>query len=233
MLLLAGVDGPVVDRVAETLEATGRDFIHVEMPDPSGLEGKAQDEAPGLFELALQHRASTLVVVEPLRRVGLAASPIPGRFFDEVLRATRAPEVKLLVLVTSRGSGDGGLQTLRRDGIPYVIVQVDALVDLTALEAEVKGRRVLIPADFTARTAAAPMDEVVRLAALAASSDDLQGRLLTIAPAPVDAWTQLLAARGARPKVVKPWRARVGRWLGELELGALPARTRQPDSVAA
>lgn len=207
-ILVAG-EGAVVERIERALSATGRPFVRGKL--------SADDDEPSLFEQAFTHRVGCVVAVEDLH--GTACSP-EEPLLAEAIRAGRAPGVSRLVVVTSRRHDDPLLTAVRRSGTPYVIVQAPGkAVDDAVLDLE--GRRILVPADAAVRLRATPVGTLVDQTMRALTDDELQGRTLVLPIADADEWTRLLAARGAHPRTVAPWRARVGRWLGQMDLASL------------
>jgi len=99
---------------------------------------------------------------------------------------------------------DGELRRLRKSGARHVIVRPLHVVDVEVL----RDKRVLVPravADAPFVTA----DDVVRSAVDVIRDRQLMGVTLDVPPSGLAG----LEAVGAKPRVVAPWRAKVGRWL--------------------
>ncbi len=217
MLMLTGRDSGILKCLADALSTAVKPFVRIDLQSP------LDPDQPGLFEAALRHQASTIILVESLPRLGDKPAAPDHELFDEALRATRAPGVSLLILVTARAEDDEALQSLRQSGTPYVILRAPAVIDLGALES-LKGRKVLITDDARIPIKTPPVEYLVSQILGALKAPELTGRTLSVEFADTAAWARLLEEKGARPLKVGALRARVGRWLGQLQLSDLQAQ---------
>jgi hypothetical protein len=191
MLLVAGTD-PIVERIRELLA----DEALEQVDDFS-------------FTAAWEKRAHTLVRVESMPRAGV--SPPEPASLATIVQAAEAPSVRRVIVVTSRDDTDGELRRLRRSGARYVIVRARAVVDAQAL----RGKRVLVPRELASAPFVTEAD-LARAAVDAIRDGVLMGVTIDVPASGLGA----LEAAGARPRVVAPWRARVGRWLHQEVLAA-------------
>jgi hypothetical protein len=184
-ILIVGADRVLVDRLVAAL--------------PPGSTRLAEQLS---FTDAMEARAHTLVSVESLTRSGAAPSA-PGSLAP-LVQAAEAPSVSRVIVVTTRLDTDDELRRLRRSGARYVIVRPPAIVDPD----ELRGRRLLVPRD----TADAPFvttGELIAALARAICDSSLMGVTIDVPPSGLAS----LEAAGVKPRVVAPWRAKVGRWL--------------------
>ena len=198
MLLVAGPDQALIDRVVRH------------------LDGEAIEVVEKLsFTQALERQASTLLFVESIPRTGIAAMTESG-VVASLVQAAEAPSVSRVLVVTTRVDTDSELRRLRRSGARYVIIRPPTVIDVDAL----RGKRVLVPR--TACDAAfVTMDDLVRAVGDAVRDRKLMGVTIDVEPSGLAA----LEAAGAKPRVVAPWRAKVGRWFNQpvLEAGRTTA----------
>jgi hypothetical protein len=198
MLLVSGPDQALVDRI-----------VH-------HLRGDAIEVVENLsFMHALERRASTLLLVESLPRAGIAATTESGAV-AALVQAAEAPSVSRVIVVTTRVDTDSELRRLRRSGARYVIIRPPTVIDVDAL----RGKRVLVPTT-ACEAAFVTLDELVRTVGDAVRDSDLMGVTIDVQPSGLAA----LEAVGAKPRVVAPWRAKVGRWFKQpvLEAGRVSA----------
>lgn len=119
MLLVGGVDRPVVDAVVSSLDAHDLRPWHLE----------DEDRRPeSLFQRLFESR-SDFVFIDSVSRLGTRPQPSA---LHEVVRCAAAAGVRKLIVVTSRASNDPALAALRRSGAPYDILQVERLIDVDA-----------------------------------------------------------------------------------------------------
>lgn len=192
MLLVSGAERPLLDRICSHLDGEQAEVV--------------EDFS---FDQARERQAHTLLRVESLARTG--APPSEPSTLASLVRAAEAPSVSRVIVVTTRVDTDGELRRLRRSGARYVIVRPPDVIDVDAL----KGKRVLVPkprvdAPFVT------VDDLVRAIGDAVRDRSLMGVTIDVAPSGLAA----LEAAGARPRVVAPWRAKVGRWIGQQVLAA-------------
>lgn len=154
--------------------------------------------------------------------VATPPSPLGPELIAEALRGARAPGVSLLVIVTARAADDEALDTIRRSGTPYVIVQAPALACLPK-EGALKGRRVLVPVQGGPAITALPVTLLVDQILRALTEEELQGRTIALGALDPVRWVELLRRQGARPLLARPFWIRIGRWFGQLDLAALLA----------
>jgi hypothetical protein len=193
MLLVCGPDRPLLDRICAAV---------------SGDTRIVDDFA---FEQALEHQAVTLLRVERIPRAG-ETPPEPGSLAS-LLSAAEAPSVSRVIIVTPRVDADGSLRRLRQSGARYVILRPPPLVDVEAL----RGKRVLVPRD-AAEQPLVTLDDLVRAIRDVVADDALMGQTIDVPPSGLAA----LEAAGAKPRVVAPWRAKLGRWFGQTVLAPTP-----------
>jgi hypothetical protein len=192
MLLLSGTDHALVDRIVRYF--AGEDIEVVENLS---------------FTQALERRASTLLVVES-PGAEIAATAESGAIAS-LVQAAEAPSVSRVIVVTTRVDTDSELRRLRRSGARYVIIRPPNVIDADAL----RGKRVLVPR--TARDAPfVTIDDLVRAVGDVVRDRDLMGVTIDVQPSGLSA----LEAVGAKPRVVAPWRAKVGRWFNQRVLEA-------------
>jgi hypothetical protein len=89
-----------------------------------------------------------------------------------------------------------------------VILRTPLVLDPAVLA----GKRLLVPRDH-AGTSVALVDDVVAAIASAVRDPTLMGQTMEIPPS--DRWLE-----AARPRVVAPWRAKLGRWFKQPVLAA-------------
>jgi hypothetical protein len=194
MLLVCGPDRPLLERIC------------------GAVSGETRIVDDFAFEQALKHPAVTLLRVERIPRAG-ESPPEPGSLAS-LLSAAEAPSVSRVIIVTPRGDADGGLRRLRQSGARYVILRPPPLVDVEAL----RGKRVLVPRDAVALPLVT-IDDLVRAIRDVIADEAMMGQTIEVPPSGLAA----LEAAGAKPRVVAPWRAKLGRWLGQPVLAASPA----------
>ncbi len=153
------------------------------------------------FDQALEQRADTLLCVELSASTSLAS----------LVKAAEAPPVSRVIVVTRRVDTDGELRRLRRSGARYVIVRPPQVVDAGAL----RGKRVLVPRAL-ADASFVTIDELACAVVDAVRDRTLMGVTLDLPGSGLAA----LEAAGAKPRVVAPWRAAVGRWFRRPVLAA-------------
>jgi hypothetical protein len=193
MILITGND-TIVDILCSALDSFGRPYRRV---DKLG--------AVHAWEL----HATTVILVEPLPRVGATASA-SERGLREIISAANAPGVRNAIIVTPRPDADAELRAVRRSGIPYAILRPMPVVERTSdPDKPVLVARELAGAPATAVTTDMVVDAVVGVLDGAAC-----GQALDISPPQEMTWRELLARAGVIPKPVARWRARVGRWFG-------------------
>lgn len=197
MLHVSGADQALIDRVVRHLDG-----------QPIEVLDKIS------FTHALERQARTLLLVESIPRVGISATESGAMepvTVASLVQAAEAPSVSRVIVVTTRVDTDDELRRLRRSGARYVILRPPNVIDADAL----RGKRVLVP-----RTACdAPfvtMDDLVRAIGDAVRDDNLMGVTIDVQPSGLAA----LEAMGAKPRVVAPWRAKVGRWFNQPVLDA-------------
>lgn len=207
MLALIARTGSLSERLEESLAR----YDTVLRVPPDVIE---RDE---LFEVVLANKPRAAVLLE----VGVGGSEGVCLPLAAVARTLSAADVALLIVVTRRPPDDPELEALRRFGLPFVVVRTHRVIDSARAT---NGRRVLVPTNVT-ELAAVPIDTLVDHVTRATLDDDLQGRTLELAAADAATWSHVLAEHGARPRVVTPWRARLGRWVGMLDVARLGAGT--------
>jgi hypothetical protein len=165
------------------------------------------------FDHAWQRRAHTLIRVESIPRPGV--SPPEPASLAPLVQAAEAPSVSRVIVVTTRVDTDAELRRLRRSGARYVIVRPPHVVDVEAL----RGKRVLVPRT-TADTPFVTVDALVEAVIAAVRDPSLMGVTIDVPPSDFAA----LETIGVKPRIVAPWRARVGRWLRQPVLDDAAAR---------
>lgn len=192
MLLVSGPDQPLIDRIVRHLDGEPIEVV---------------DEVS--FTHALNRRASLLLLVEAIPRAGVATTE--SATIASLVQAAEAPSVSRVLVVTTRVDTDDELRRLRRSGARYVIIRPPTVIDVDAL----RGKRVLVPR--TARDAPfVTMEDLVRVIGDAVRDHNLMGVTIDVPPSGLAA----LKVVGAKPRVVAPWRAKVGRWLNQPVLEA-------------
>jgi len=198
MLLVSGPDQPLIDRIVQHLDGEPIEVV---------------DQVS--FTHALDRRGSLLLLVESIPRAGVATTE--SATIASLVQAAEAPSVSRVLVVTTRVDTDDELRRLRRSGARYVIIRPPTVIDVDAL----RGKRVLVPR--TARDAPfVTMDDLVHAIGDAVRDRKLMGVTIDVAPSGLGA----LEAVGAKPRVVAPWRAKVGRWFNQpvLEAGHASAQ---------
>lgn len=115
MILLIADPSPLTNAVQHALESSGE---MVKQGSPS---------EPDLFMAALNCRALAYLPEPNLLQTSFRCNPDRMR---EILRASNAPGVKLLIVVQPQGSSyDAEDSLLRSHGIPYVIVRCPGLIE--------------------------------------------------------------------------------------------------------
>lgn len=192
MLLAYGTDRSLLDHVVHAL----------------GGEVRIADQPS--FDLAMEARADTILCIESIVRAG-GPPPVPVGSLAPLLGAAEAPPVSRVLVVTTRVDTDGDLRRVRRSGARYVIVRPPPIVDAEAL----RGKRVLVPRTVAERPLVLE-DDAVRAIVDVLRDGSRMGETIDVPPSGLAA----LEAAGARPRVVAPWRAKLGRWFGEQVLSA-------------
>ncbi len=193
MILITGND-PFVDALCSTLDSLGRAHQRVDTLDG----GRA-------WEL----RATTLILVEPLPRLGSSVSA-SERGLREMISAANAPGVGRAIIVTPRPDADVELRAVRRSGIPYTIFRPLPIVE-PSLDTN---KPVLVARDLADAPAAGVTIEMIVDAVIGVIDGGACGQTIEVAPPPETTWSALLARAGVKPKPVAGWHARIGRWLG-------------------
>lgn len=187
MLLVSGPDQPLIDHIVRHLD---------------GEQIEVVDQVS--FTDALDRRASTLLLVESTPRAGLVTAK--SATIASLVQAAEAPSVSRVLVVTTRVDTDDELRRLRRSGARYVIIRPPNVIDVDAL----RGKRVLVPR--TARDVPfVTVDGLVQAIGDAVRDRNLVGVTINVPPSGLAA----LDAAGAKPRVVAPWRAKVGRWFNQ------------------
>lgn len=184
-IFIRGFDRTLVDRISSALE-----------PE----QVRVVEEFS--FTDAWDAGAHTLVCVEALSR----SVATPPASLLRLIKAAESPSVSRVIVATTRVDADDELRRLRRSGARYVIVRPPHLVDPDQL----RGKRVLVPRDV-AGASFITTDDLVTALVSAIRDSSLMGVTLDVPPSGLAA----LEASGIRPRVVAPWRAKVGRWLGQ------------------
>lgn len=193
MLLVSGPDQPLIDRIVRSLDGEP-----IEVADQVS------------FTHALDRRASMLLLVEAIPRAG-AATTESAATIASLVQAAEAPSVSRVLVVTTRVDTDDELRRLRRSGARYVIIRPPNVIDVDAL----RGKRVLVPR--TTRDAPfVTVDDLVHAIGDVVRDRNLMGVTIDVPPSGLAA----LEAAGAKPRVVAPWRAKVGRWFNQPVLEA-------------
>ena len=193
MILITGND-TIVDALCSALDSLGRPYRRADELD-----------ADHAWEL----HATTVILVEPLPRVGATASA-SERGLREIISAANAPGVRSAIIVTPRPDADAELRAVRRSGIPYTILRPLPVVE----QASDPDEPVLVARELAGAPAAAITPDMVVAAVTGVLDGSACGQTLEIAPPSDLTWSELLARAGAIPKPVAAWRARVGRWFG-------------------
>jgi hypothetical protein len=199
MILITGND-PIVDGLCSALDSLGRPYCRVDKLD-----------ADHAWEL----HATTLVLVEPLPRVGATASA-SERGLREIISGANMPGVRSAIIVTPRPDADAELRAVRRSGIPYTILRPLPVVERASDPEE----PVLVTRELAGAPATAVTGDIVVDAVVGVLDGTACGQTLDVAPPSDVTWSELLARAGVTPKPVAGWRARVGRWFGARTLDA-------------
>ena len=187
MLLVSGADAPLIDRIRSQLDG----------PELEVVEDFS-------FQHAWERRAHTLLRVESLSRAG--GSPPEPASLASLVQAAEAPSVSRVIVVTTRVDTDRELRRLRSSGARYVIIRPPNVIDVEAM----RGKRVLVPRpDVDAPFVT--LDELAHSVAGAVRDRELMGVTIDVPSSGLSA----LEAVGAEPRVVAPWRAKLGRWLNQ------------------
>ena len=193
MILITGND-TIVDALCSALDSLERPYRRVDKLD-----------AVHAWEL----HATTVILVEPLPRVGATASA-SERGLREIISAANAPGVRSAIIVTPRPDADAELRAVRRSGIPYTILRPLPVVE-RACDPE---KPVLVARDLADTPATALTSDMVVAAVTGVLDGSACGQTLDVAPPSEMTWSELLARAGVTPKPVARWRARMGRWFG-------------------
>lgn len=186
MLLATSPDRPLLDKICANLDGTV----------------KIVEELT--FSQAWEARADTLLCIEPIQQLG--PPQVTSGSLAPLIKAAEASSVSRVIVVTHREDTDGDLRRLRQSGARYVIVRLPQVIDVEAL----RGKRVLVPRALEAAPLATT-DDVVRVVTGVLRNPSVMGQTIDVAPSGIKA----LEAGGVKPRVVAPWRAKVGRWLGQ------------------
>jgi hypothetical protein len=193
MILITGND-TIVDGLCSALDSLGRPYCRVDKLD-----------ADHAWEL----HATTVILVEPLPRVGATASA-SERGLRELISAANARVVRSAIIVTPRPDADAELRAVRRSGIPYTILRPLPVVE----QASAPDEPVLVARDLADAPATAITPDILVGAVTGVLDGSACGQTLDIAPPSEMTWRELLARAGVTPKPVAGWRARVSRWFG-------------------
>lgn len=186
MLLACGPDQPLLDRITKAVSGNVR----------------IVDELS--FDLALEYPQVTLLRVERIARAG--EPPAGAGSLASLRSAAEAPSVSRVLVVTQRPDTDEELRRLRQSGARYVILRPPVVVDTEPL----RGRRVLVPRDVVNQPLVT-MTDLVNCIRDVIENDSVMGQTIDVTPSGLAA----LEAAGAKPRVVAPWRAKLGRWFGQ------------------
>jgi hypothetical protein len=171
------------------------------------LDARIVDELT--FEIAAETPGSDLLWIDAMRRAG-SPLPTPGSI-GGVVSAAEAPRVSRVIIVTNRADTDGDLRRLRRSGARYVIIRAPMILDPEAL----RSRALLVPRELATIPLITPDDLVAQVRALIAD-DNVMGQTIELPPSALENVSD-------RPKVVAPWRAKLGRWLKQPVLEPISA----------
>lgn len=193
MILITGND-TIVEGLSSALDSLGRPHRRVDKLD-----------ADHAWEL----HATTVILVEPLPRVGAPASALESGL-REIISAANAPGVRSAIIVTPRPDADAELRAVRRSGIPYTILRPLPVVE----QANAPDEPVLVARELASAPATAITPDMAVAAVTGVLDGSACGQTLDIAPPSEMTWSELLARAGVTPKPVAGWRARVARWFG-------------------
>ena len=207
MVVVTGNSPRIVECVGRAVERAGHEVHHVD------AESVAADRSL-LFMLGMQTRVSGVLVidVEPARVDGTS-----DRTLAHALASTSAAGMGPLVVVTWRRNDDPALEAIRRDGVPYVIVRLEApRADVHCGDESVDGRTVLVQRDLAEDLRKCVSTEALETAVVnALDRAEEQGRTIDLVArdgtTPIDA----LARRGARVVVATAARVNIARWMGQ------------------
>ena len=192
MLLVSGADRPLIDRIVTYLAGEPLEVV--------------QELS---FDHAWEQRAHTLLCVESIARAGV--SPPEPASLASLVQAAEAPSVSRVIVVTTRVDTGGELRRLRRSGARYVIVRPPHVIDAEGW----RGKRVLVPRTH-AEAPFVTVDDLANATVAAIRDRQLMGVTVDVPPSGLVA----LETLGVKPRVVAPWRARLGRWFGQSVLEA-------------
>jgi hypothetical protein len=201
MLLIAGREPLLLPALRSLLAERGRPAI--EVPDD-------RRDGGDLFMAAFEAKAELILALEPLAVLG--APPEIGSsgpaaadqaLIDAAVAGSRAPGVRLLIVVTSRADADPALERLRASGAPYVVFRPRPLARLEVeLEGGLLGKRVIVDAEAEAVSrdaqGAATPRHVAEEVLDALEGAEVVGRTIEIASD--DLLVRLVAEAGARPE---------------------------------
>ena len=193
MILITGNE-TIVDGLCSALESLARPYRRVDKLD-----------AVHTWEL----HATTVILVEPLPRVGATASA-SERGLREIISAANAPGVRSAIIVTPRPDADAELRAVRRSGIPYTIIRPLPVVE----RASDPDKPVLVARELAGAPATAVTADMIVDAVVAILDGGACGQTLDVSPPAEMTWSELLARAGVTSKPVARWRTRVGRWFG-------------------
>ena len=191
MILVGGLDRPVIDAIATALAASNQELAVLE---PAELE-------PGALFPRLLRGGARLILVDAVARDG---EPEPFADIEPIIRAASAAGARQLVLVTSRPVTDPALVLLRRSGAPYHILRVGRLLDIATEAAAhlLTSPRIIVPRPLLAETRNAVLASDVAAAVAAALAEPSSGTSREVAGASGDSGVlRLLEQLGARAAV--------------------------------
>jgi hypothetical protein len=161
------------------------------------------------FQIAAETPGCDLLFLDPMRRAGVPL-PTPGSL-GGVLSAAEAPGVSRVIIVTNRVDADGDLRRLRRSGARYVIVRAPLILDHEML----RSKSLLVPRDL-ATTPLVTLDDVSAQVRAVLADHTIMGQTIEIPASSLENLAE-------KPKVVAPWRAKLGRWLKQPVLDPISA----------
>lgn len=175
-----------------------------------------------LFDVAWDHGASVVVAVDALPRVGNGGARSAPIDWDELLRVARGPKRPRIVWCTAHPESEPGAR-LRKSGVGYVTVRAGTLVRAADLSVgDVRGRTIRIARDIAVPDAGlTPLGELLDALAEATTTAKL-GHVFDVRHTGPDAWSEVIAQLGGRPKVTARPLARMLSWVGAPALLELP-----------
>ena len=184
-----------------------------------GVVLKRGEEASDLFDQMVELEASVLIGVEHLAWCNKPFEPSSedDDLLEHCLSAAAAPHRPQLVWVTSRPDSDAHLKKLRRSGVPYVIIRVCALYPTHPAEGRHvwEQREILIPSDLPPPVSPIATPVIVgETVARVVEEDQSMGRVLDVGHGGANAWADLIAALGGKPRKVSSLHARAWGFFG-------------------